>query len=260
LLLVLFRLIHPKATADQIITLIAAHSSDGKRYTRPDISKRESELGFTRKRGSTTALQAFTPRNLLRRQNFRALSYPFGVLGIPRIRLLDADEAGLWFEKHVPEYGKALSTVRVRAPGIYGHGDKWTLIMAIDCSGRRWVRLTKEAGTGVAAFDQFVANIVASLPSPANGGVQRTFMWDNLSAHLNAQVYNTVTAAGHRVLRRPPYRPVDGPIEYVFNTLQGEISRRIGEIQDDNSFVAVIRDVITNLTGFDAYFVNCGYT
>jgi hypothetical protein len=258
-LLVVFRLVHPKASADEIITFIATHSSNGKRYTRSDISKREMELGLTRKRGSTTALQAYTPRNLLRRHHFRTLAHPYGVLGTSRALLIDSDECGLWFEKNICKYGKAVSNVRVRAPGIYGHGDKWTLIMAVDCAGRRWVRLTKEAGTGVAAFDQFVAAIVASLPSPATGGAQRTFMWDNLWAHLNGQVHNTVTSAGHRVLARPAYRPVDGPIEYVFNSLQGNISRRIGEIQDDVSFVRVITDIITNLTGFDAYFVNCGY-
>ena len=56
--------------------------------------------------------------------------------------------------------------------------------------------------------DQILADPAVAASAP------RTLMWDNLSAHRNAMVYNTVTGAGHRVLQRPPYRPVDGPIEY----------------------------------------------
>ena len=38
------------------------------------------------------------------------------------------------------------------------------------------------------------------------------------SSHHNAQVSAMVLAAGHRIMFRAPYYPVDGPIEFVFNT------------------------------------------
>ena len=255
-LLVACRLIHPKATADEVIRFIAFYSANPVIYSRQDISKREKELGFTRKCGSTTAFQAFTPFNLLRRQNFWGLPFPFGVVGIPRALLIDIDECGLWLEKKVRGHGKAIAGVRVRAPGVYGHGEKWSLILGIDCSGMRWVRLAKVAGTTVEIFDEYVRTILNSLPA----GLQRTLMWDNLTAHNCAQVYNRVVASGHRVLRRPAYRPVDGPIEYVFNQLQCRLTNRIDEVTDDMSFNTVVHDIITNLTGFDATFVHCGYT
>jgi hypothetical protein len=255
-LLVACRLIHPKATADEVIRFIAFYSANPVIYSRQDISKREKELGFTRKCGSTTAFQAFTPFNLLRRQNFWGLPFPFGVVGIPRALLIDIDECGLWLEKKVRGHGKAIAGVRVRAPGVYGHGEKWSLILGIDCSGMRWVRLAKVAGTTVEIFDEYVRTILNSLPA----GLQRTLMWDNLTAHNCAQVYNRVVTSGHRVLRRPAYRPVDGPIEYVFNQLQCRLTNRIDEVTDDMSFNTVVHDIITNLTGFDATFVHCGYT
>jgi hypothetical protein len=257
-LLILCRLMHPKATADEVIRFIAFYSANPRMYTRQDISKREIELGFTRKCGSTTAFQAFTPLNLQRRQNFWTLPFPLGVVGIPRALLIDIDECGLWLEKKVRGHGKTITGVRVRAPGVYGHGEKWSLILGIDCSGMVWVRFAKVAGTTAEIFDDYVRTILNTLaPPPAP---QRTFMWDNLTAHNCARVYNRVVAAGHRVLRRPAYRPVDGPIEYVFNQLQCQLTNRIGEVTDDVSFSTLVHDIITKLNGFDATFVHCGYT
>ena len=70
LLLVLCRLAHPKAKADEIIAFIARNNSTGYIYSRVEITRAEKRLGFTRKVGSTTAWQALTPANVHRRQNF----------------------------------------------------------------------------------------------------------------------------------------------------------------------------------------------
>ena len=61
------------------------------------------------------------------------------------------------------------------------------------------------------------------------------------------------------MLQRPPYRPVDGPIEYIFNQLQNQLTLRAGEISDDVTFSALVYSILTNLSGFDATFVHCGY-
>mmetsp|Transcript_29169 Transcript_29169/g.67786 ORF Transcript_29169/g.67786 Transcript_29169/m.67786 type:complete len:89 (-) Transcript_29169:70-336(-) len=87
-------------------------------------------------------------------------------------------------------------------------------------------------------------------------------MWDNLPhVHDNAEVFNVMDAAGHRVLARPKYRPQDGPIEYVFNQLQRELSKIIHTIANEHEFVQAITTIITNITGasIDATFVHCGY-
>ena len=44
---------------------------------------------------------------------------------------------------------------------------------------------------------------------------------DNLWSHRNQQMSAIIIGAGHRIVFCAPYYPVDGPIEYVFNTVQG---------------------------------------
>ena len=61
--------------------------------------------------------------------------------------MIDADECGIWLEKANRSMGKAFSGVRVREPGPYGHAEKWTLIMAVACSGRRLIRFAKNSNS-----------------------------------------------------------------------------------------------------------------
>jgi hypothetical protein len=86
-------------------------------------------------------------------------------------------------------------------------------------------------------------------------------MHDNASFHDSPLFHNNVRGAGHRVLARPPYRAEDGPIEFVFNTLQQDLCQRRAHIFDGadlrrevgNSLVAMAAQ------GFGRYFAHCGY-
>jgi len=86
MLLIAMRMAYPKATADEIRTFILTHASAGnvRLYSRQDISRAEIELGITCKVGSTTAYQALTPVNTLKRRMFWSLNYPLGVANVPR--------------------------------------------------------------------------------------------------------------------------------------------------------------------------------
>ena len=183
-------------------------------------------------------------------------SFSSGIVGIPRAFFLDLDECGIWLEKCNRKFGKAFAGVHVREPGPYGHAEKWTLIMAIDCSGRRWIRFGKFPGTTVEIFLEFINQILGTFPV---GGPQRTFLYDNLRAHLHPSVFNAITFAGHQVVARPPYRPEWGPIEFVFNQLGRELERRIHSIADEGDFYREVLSILTILNGFDATFVRCGY-
>ena len=66
-LFTVYRLVYPKVEADELIAYIAQQSQHPRLYSRPDITLAETAAGFRRKRGSTTADQAFEPRALLRR-------------------------------------------------------------------------------------------------------------------------------------------------------------------------------------------------
>lgn len=65
--------------------------------------------------------------------------------------------------------------------------------------------------------------------------------------------------AGHRLVFRAPYYPVDGPIEYVFNTIQGTLRINMGLITDGESLRDEVLDAIADIGDFVAYFINCGY-
>ena len=68
-----------------------------------------------------------------------------------------------------------------------------------------------------------------------------------------------IFAAGHRLAFRAPYYPVDGPIEYVFNTIQGVLRIRMDLIVDGPSLIAELNQAITGIPSFEPYFVNCGF-
>ena len=115
-----------------------------------------------------------------------------------------------------------------------------------------------EGGTTIEKMIDFVTTILNSLPH-GNAGRRYCFTMDNLNAHHNRAVAALIHAAGHRLIFRAPYYPVDGPIEYVFNTLQCIIKLEThGEI-DGPRLVNAIGDAIQSIDDFAPYFVNCGF-
>ena len=68
-----------------------------------------------------------------------------------------------------------------------------------------------------------------------------------------------IIAAGHRIVFRAPYYPVDGPIEYVFNTLQCFLRIHNGSIACGPTLLQAINVGIGNITTFTPYFAHCGY-
>ena len=65
--------------------------------------------------------------------------------------------------------------------------------------------------------------------------------------------------AGHRLAFRAPYYPVDGPIEYVFNTIQTDLRINWSAIEDGPSLIREVQAAIGEIQTFEPYFVNCGY-
>ena len=80
------------------------------------------------------------------------------------------------------------------------------------------------------------------------------------SSHQNVHMSAIILAAGHRIVFRAPYYPVDGPIEYVFNTIQGLLRIRNDQITDGNSLVQEKNVAIGAIPTFEPYFINCGFT
>ena len=64
---------------------------------------------------------------------------------------------------------------------------------------------------------------------------------------------------GHRVVFRAPYRPQDGPIEYVFNTIENGLTAAMHSIHTSQDIVNMLHCIIRNLGSFFPYFYHCGY-
>ena len=116
------------------------------------------------------------------------------------------------------------------------------------------------AGTTIARYNAFLQQLFAMIPQiGAANFVQRYVMHDNLRSHLTVRITNTIHAAGHRVVPRPPYRPCDAPCEFAFNTLQCELDQRAQFINTAADLAREVGNILQGLGPMDAYFVHCGY-
>ena len=56
-----------------------------------------------------------------------------------------------------------------------------------------------------------------------------------------------IEAAGHRFVFRALYWAVDGPIEYVFNTIQNELTIKMPRIKHANDLINEINHAIVSI-------------
>lgn len=271
----------PCADADEIALYI--FNNGGAVYSRSQISERMQHLEFTKKRSSTEAYQAFLPVNLMKCHFFWTMPPPLGVVGVERRRLVDFDECGIELEQTNKSYGHGHVSLRIRKPGHYTKSTKLTVIMAIEpgdpnlpphsngsvARPRRWIRVRERAGTTAFAFADFCEEVCTSIEVYPVAGLdnQRIFMWDNLQSHLSPLVHQIVEARNGNchfsILRRPPYQPKYGPIEYAFCDLIQRLQFRV----DRRTTLVDLRHIILQIAsqlgmngGFDNTFEHCGYT
>ena len=242
------------------------------------MSRRLRELGLTRKVSSTEAKQASLPINLFKRDEFWTMPLPFEVNGCERRRLIDVDECGIELQRSNRKYGHSFSGVRVVKPGHYSRDTKLTIILAVEAGDpalppevrgstanpRRWLRILVKAGTTTLDFNDFLRfvcdDIADNHPVGMVGNQSRVFLWDNLTSHCSPIIHQTVEGEyGHLIVRRPPYKPLDAPIEYVFCSLVCELQTRTFHMNNLPQLIHAIQLVVTNLNGFNATFNKLGY-
>ena len=118
LLLALYRITFPKATAAEINAFLyrANYGSLTFRFYSPSqISETEKWIGLTRKKGSTTAAyQALLPFNKHKRWAYWNLPYPYGIADIRRQDIIDLDECGVEVQSADRNMGKAYVGRRVK--------------------------------------------------------------------------------------------------------------------------------------------------
>ena len=105
----------------------------------------------------------------------------------------------------------------------------------------------------------FVRMIIADLKNLGLPDRRFCFVMDNLTSHHNQQMAALIIGAGYRLVFRAPYYPIDGPIEYVFNTIQGILRLFNSRIKDGPSLQHEIDIAIASIHSFAPYFINCGF-
>ena len=263
ILIALYRVAFPKAIASEINAFLYRANFGNiqfRFYCPSQLSRCETRIGLTRKVGSTTAYQAFLPRNKRKRWCYWNLPYPHGIANIRRKDLIDMDECGIELSSANRTIGKAFIGKRVKQSGLYSKTDKWNLLFAISgCPiGHRWMDIWTGEGTTGDRMVKFIRNILSDI-GPGSSCRRYCFIMDNLSSHHDIQMALLIFVAGHRLVFRAPYYPIDGPIEYVFNTIQGTLRINMAKIVDGPSLIAEVAAAIGDIKTFVPYFKNCGY-
>jgi transposase len=217
----------------------------GRTYSLSTISRRWRTLGFTHKRLRKYARN----RDEQRRVNFwvnppdnlpRGVA---GVFGVPTWSMIDIDECGIQLQECDRTFGHAPKGRRAMMPGWVcaeavdfvnalnrfcppqpsRTNTKFNLLLAIDTLTGPVAWWIYPANTDANVFAFFVTEYL--LPR-LTAGVQRTVLWDNLSAHFTGDVAtNALAAAGHRVVARPSYSPDMAPIESAFSKVKNVLRR-----------------------------------
>jgi len=210
--------------------------------------------------------------------------HPFIVVGVTRRRLLDLDEFGIAIQQTTSNSGHCHTSFRIRKSGHYCRDTKITCLFAIEPGDptipahldgsiekpRKWLQTFQRGGTDEFMFAAFCEHICGSFethPAPGDLDNERVFLWDNLSAHKTALVYQTVEGRGgpnrFRIVCRPPYQPKIAPIEYKICDIAYELQRRIGPHDNTNTMEQMIYTIaatVGNNGNFNNTFDHCGYT
>jgi len=153
-----------------------------------------------RKKISTTANEAFTPPVLERHWT---QNYPLGIADVPKSDMIDIDEAKITLDQANCRFAKAFIGQHAREAGHY-KGDGRLVIAA---TGGNQDRFHFTNGTTMGVF----------------ADPRRTIMMDTLNVHHDPLIAQMIFHEVHRLIHHAPYWPKDGPIEYCFNALKGNL-------------------------------------
>jgi hypothetical protein len=177
--------------------------------------------------------------------------------------MIDVDECGLKIDASNPNFGKCVSWERCHFDGAYNREKKLNLMMAISADtdyNMEWHSLwpQEEGGTNLYRMYRFIESIIDQLAVDWPGR-SFCFTMDNLNVHHSPVLLNLIVNHGQRYLFRAPYWSVDGPMEYIFNTIHNLLLRHFRTIDDLAVLGNRIDTVIAQMTGFNNYFLHVGF-
>lgn len=261
--LALFRLVRPKAYLAEVKAYIHNRNPNNLPYSDSQIHRAELRLGLFMKVASTTSDCAYLPINLQKRDDYWNEPYPMGIAGEDTRDIIDIDECCLKLEKVNRKYGKVRREKRCTTRGKFKKGEgKMSLLMGVFGDDRYddlfFHQTFTQGGTNTWRFYNFMKDFIDYLEQRFPGR-KFLFTMDNLNVHKVKVVTDLIYNAGHRVVYRAPYWSCDGPIEYVFNTLQTRIQMDFGKIDSLDELVDEVNRIVEELGPFTNYFVHVGF-
>lgn len=260
--LAIFRRVCPDAKLCEVKAYIHNKNPNKLPYSDSQIYRAETRIGLTRKVASTTSDYAYRPINLQKRDDYWNQPYPLGIAGEETRDIIDIDECCLKLESVNRRYGKVSRERRCTKRGKYKKGGgRMSLIMGISGDGVDdfcFYKMYPKGGTDTARFYVFMLDFIEFLEDRFPGR-KFLFTMDNLNIHKVKVVLHLIRQHGHRVVYRAPYWSCDGPIEYVFNTLQTRLQMSFSTINTMDDLMEEVKNVIDVLGPFTPYFEHVGF-
>ena len=118
-----------------------------------------------------------------------------------------------------------------------------------------------QEGRGGTTFEEFydIIDRISLDLTQRYPGRRFVFLMDNLNVHHNPLISIMLTLRGHAVVYRAPYCPVDGAIEYVFNTLEAGLVGNMHRIANAADVRTTLMATIRDIPSFSRYFRHVGY-
>ena len=261
--LALYWVVHPEAPMSRVRAFLFNMNPTMAPFCPAVIVRAEQLLDLRMKRSSTTCERAYWQLNLHKRDMFWDWTYPNGRVDVSTRDMIDMDQAGMKIEASNPRFGKAVSWQRCHLDGSYNRDRKLNLMMAVSADpayDMEWHDYwpQEEGGTNLFRVYMFFERIIDQLDID-HPGRSFCFTMDNLNIHHNQMLLDLFTSRGHRYLFRAPYWSVDGPMEYIFNTIHVFLLMHFRNIEDLDELGNRLDVIIAQLTGFLAYFLHVGF-
>ena len=265
-LTICYRMMRPKAYINEVRAYVNNMNPANPPYLHSQIHRAEQKLGLSRKVGSSTSVEAYRPINMLKRQRYWQMAFPYGIRGEDINTIIDIDESAYKLQSQDRKRGKTVRCKRCNTRGMYNKGaGKVSLILGICGDGEEGLafhRLYPQGGTNLWRFYTFMSDFIDFLEEN-RPGQSFCFTMDNLNIHKHPVILDLIQEAGHRIVFRAPYWSCDGAIEYVFNTIHtllqmssaGNGARTVEQLMDR------LDDIIHQLkiVSFKSYFLNVGF-
>ena len=261
--LALYRVVHPESPLSHARAFLFNVNPTVAPFSHSAVLRAEAVLDLRRKVASTTCERAYWAINLRKREQFWHEIYPHGRADVLTSDMIDMDQAGMKIEASNPRYGKTVLWQRSHFDGSYNRDKKLNLMMAISADRaynmewhEHWEQ--EEGGTNLFRVYSFYERVMDQLDAD-HPGRSFCFTMDNLNIHHNQILLDRMEERGHRYLFRAPYWSVDGPMEYIFNTIHVYLLTYFRTIPNLAVLGNRLDIIIGMLDQFMNYFINVGF-